>query len=350
MDWRPADGVEAVPLVVISTAGRNLIFSESFIGKISRFPFASLRASAHRNDIMIRLGVMLVLAFLVMLVPTACDNEFRERPESFPEAIVLVPDAIPAIGATQIRLSVPIDPSGLEILLADQAGKTVLGTAITGEHDVNGAITEATFTPAYGLTDGADYTLRVTSEALDFTKTVRATSTFTYVPGIYLTTFSGQGLEDISSEIRTWFVEFTEPDEDGRVEVWHIDGDHPSEGGEPVCFGWSVDLSKSGKPAIGFATRGTLQLDAQRRKMTTVQGGEIGIDATVACICNGRYVEQAVPSGPMIGGRIDADGICFCGYLPSFSDYATYVGKRCPDGTVLPHPEVTQDPCRCSIK
>ncbi len=312
---------------------------KSFLTEKTEFP-------VHR----LRIAFVLLLAALAVLALTACDNEFRERPDPFSEVSVLVPDAIPAIGTTQVRFSVPIDPSGLEILLADQAGKAVLGTGITGERDANGAIIEASFTPAYGLTDEADYTLRVTSESLDFTKTVRATSIFTYVPGIYLMTFSGPGLEDISSEIRSWFVEFTEPDENGLVEVWHIDGDAPSEGGEPVCFGWSVDLPKSGKPAIGFATRGTLQLDEQRRKMTTTQDGGITIDATVACICNGRYEGQAVPSGPMISGRIDADGICFCGYLPSVGNYATYVGKRCPDGTVLPHPEVTQDPCRCSIK
>ena len=289
----------------------------------------------------------LIIPLLLILLPTACDNEFTEPDDRFDTLEVQVADAIPAVGATQIRFTPPVDPAGIEVALLDRAGRPALGTAIRGDRDDNGAISEVTFTPAYGLREGEPYTLRVTSPGLDFEKSVTASSGFTFVPGVYLMTHSGPGLEDISSEIRTWFVEFTEPDEEGRLEVWHIDGDAPSEGGEPLCFGWSVDLSK---PAIGFGTRGILQLDAARRKMTTVEGGGITIDATVACICDGRYLDQPVPAGPMITGRIDAEGVCFCGDLPSFADYATYVGTRCPEGTVLPHPEVSVDPCRCRTK
>lgn len=285
---------------------------------------------------------------LIPLLCSACPGDYKAPTGQFPDVTVLIADEIPFAGTTTIGFSDPVDPAGLEVTLLDAGGEPALGTSITGERDVHGAIDEVSFTPAYGLTDGAAYTFRIKSKGVNFEKTVTATSAVAYRPGVYLTTFNGPGLEDISSEIRTWFTEYTEPDEEGRIEIWHIDADNvESEGGVDICLGWAVD---PGKPAIGFATNGILQLDDEQQRMTTFEGGGITIDATVACICDGRYVDQAVPAGATISGRIEADGICFCNGLPSFANYATYFGRRCPEETVLPHPPATPDDCNCSLK
>ena len=280
--------------------------------------------------------VVSLLAWVALLL-SGCAREYEGTPPEFSPVRVIVPPTISTTEPTTVTFSECIVPDGLDVRLVDaESGDEALLTTITGPVSEWGCVTEATFTPAYALSSGF-YRLTIESPALRFTTVLEATATFTFAPGVYLMVHGGPVLDGLSEVLRTWFVEFGEPDDDGTFDIWHVDADPPEEGGEPVCLGWSAQPVSEGR-GIGWHahTRGVLNEDGDR--FDTAEGFVLNIDVVpLVCVRGGRYTDQIIPTGDFMTGLLKVDHLEIpCG-APTGVDHTVYTGQRCPDDTVLPH-------------
>ena len=279
------------------------------------------------------------LFVLIVCVSLSCSRTYEREPPEFEPVSVIVPDMVSTIASTRIVFTECILPDGLAVTLTRQSdGKEALIITITGPVSLEGCIQEATFTPAYSLQNEAFYSLSIQSPAVTYSATVEATSTFQYRPGIYLLVNTDYDiLDQFSENLRTWFVEFGEPDDNGVFDMWFVDADAPSEGGVPICFGWSAQPVSEGQ-GIGWNAFTQGVLSEKKDTFSSPPGATLDIDVVpLACIIGGSYHEQFVPAGETLSGRMAVDNVEIpCG-VPQDVDQVFYTGRRCPDGTVLPH-------------
>ena len=286
------------------------------------------------------------IAFLVPLIACvflSCSRTYEREATEFDPLSVIVPDKISTTASTRITFTGCILPDDLDLILTRQSdGRQALIIENSGPVSPEGCINEATFTPAYALESGALYTLSIRSVRwpnLNYTATVEATNVLAYRPGVYLLVNTDYDiLDQFSEDLRTWFVEFTEPDEDGLFEIWLVDADGPAEGGDPLCFGWSAQ-PVSGGGGIGWFAFTQGLLNEKREQFSSPSGESMDIDVVpLACIKGARFEEQFAPSGETLSGQMMVEQVEIpCG-VPKAVDKVFYTGRRCPDGTVLPHP------------
>jgi len=270
----------------------------------------------------------------------ACNKTYDREAPQFEPVSVIMPEQVSITASTQVAFTECIQPDGLTVTLTRQSnGAEALVITILGPESPEGCINEATFTPAYTLQDGESYTVSVRSKAVNFSASVEATATFQYRPGIYLMVNTDYDiLDQFSENLRTWFVEYGEPDEDGLFDLWFIDADAPEEGGIPVCFGWSAQPVSQGE-GIGWYAFSQGRVNESRDKFSTPTGQELDIDVVpLACIKGGRFHDQVVPSAEVLSGTMQVDNVEIpCGVAQNV-DKVFYTGRRCPDDTVLPKP------------
>jgi len=282
-----------------------------------------------------RLGFILLAC---VLGAASCSRDYQEWPREYSPVSVVVPETISTTAGTRIQFTECVQPEGLEVkLVRRRDGAEALTVAITGQRSPQGCITEAVLTPAYALEDQASYTLSVKSPAVDFESTVSATSKFQYRPGVYLLVHTDYAvLEGFSEQLRTWFVEFGEPDAQGRFAIRLVDADPPEEQKPPVCFNWSAQPTSEGG-GIGWSAHTTGVLNEGKEQFSSAPGEILDIDVQpIACIKGARFESQAVPAGETLSGWMDVSRVEIpCG-VPQQVGKVFYTGRRCPDSTVLP--------------
>ena len=252
----------------------------------------------------------------------------------------LVPENISTVSSTKVTFSHCLFSDGLSMILIKEDDRSEVPLQVTpGTPTEEGCVTEVTFSPEQELVDQARYILSIDFPAFSYEFTVTASLILEFRPGVYMTLTGGGPLDSFSEKLRTWFVEFGEPDEDGYFDIWHVDADAPEEqNGEPICFGWSAQPSSDVGRGIGWSshTRGVLNEDGTL--FSTPEGEVMDIEVKpLVCVKGGRYEGSSIPSGGTISGKFSVESLEIpCG-LPSSADQAVYAGDRCPEGTVLPH-------------
>jgi hypothetical protein len=293
-----------------------------------------------RKVLSLVLGLMLAACFGGLF---SCSRTYYgDDPDSeqYDPVEVLVPEQISAASSTKITFSHCIYSDGLSLTLTRENDQSEVPIQVTpGPVSEEGCIQEVSFAPETELEDQARYILDIDFPAFNYTFIVTASLIFEFRPGVYLTLTGGGPLDSFSEKLRTWFVEFGEPDEDGFFDIWHVDADAPDEdNGEPICFGWSAQPSSDVGRGIGWSTytRGVLNQDGTQ--FSTPEGEVMDIEVKpLVCVKGGRYEGIPIPTGDTISGKFSVERLEIpCG-LPSSASQAVYSGDRCPEGTVLPH-------------
>jgi len=294
-----------------------------------------------RNRNVSSIGLFLAVLAAFSMFP-ACSRTYYDDPygEEVEAVEVIVPEEISAASPTKVTFSHCIFAEGLSLsLVREDDGQEARIQVTPGPLSEEGCIREATFAPERELEDQARYVLLVEFPAFRYTFTVTARRVIELRPGVYLTLTGGGPLDSFSEKLRTWFVEFGEPDEQGFFDIWHVDADPPEEAnGEPVCLGWSAQPNSNTGRGIGWSThtRGVLNEDGTR--FSTPDGESMDIDVRpLVCVRGGRYEGLPVPTANTISGAFSVERLEIpCG-LATTADQAVYSGQRCPDGTVIPH-------------
>ena len=284
-----------------------------------------------------RLGLFLIAG---LLGAASCSRDYQEWPREYPPVSVVVSETISTTAGTRVLFTECIQPDGLQVkLMRRRDGAEALAVTITGPRSAQGCITEAVVTPAYSLENEASYTLAIDSPAVNFSTVVAATSTFQYRPGVYLMVNTDYAvLEGFAEHLRTWFVEFGEPDAGGAFDIWLVDADPPEEQKPPVCFNWSAQPTSEGG-GIGWNAHTRGVLNDRKEQFSSAAGEILDIDVQpIACIKGARFESQAVPAGETLSGWMNVDRVEIpCG-VPQEVDKVYYTGRRCPEAAVLPHP------------